>query len=98
MPIIGALEVDDIRRHLCDGDVIEAFIKPGMGRNFDMGGFRIMPQRVACSARDAATENTFVRVGFQLCRLATWGSDPHKAAKSANVGEVFLLACRASKW
>ena len=94
MSIIGLLQVNDIWWDFCNGDVIEAFIKLGVTCNFDTGGFWITPQCVLSGARDTAKENTLARVGFQLGRFLTRRLDPHTAAKSAKIGEVFLLTSR----
>ena len=98
MPIIGLLQVNDIWWDLHDGIIIEAFIKPGVSCNFDAGGFWITPLCVPSSMRNVAKENALARVGFQLGQFATRGLDPHTAAKSAKIGEVFLLTSRAGDW
>ena len=98
MPIIGPLWVNDIWWDLHDRNVIEAFIKPGVSCNFDAGAFWITPLCVPSGARDTAKENTLARVGFQLGRFLTRRLDPHTAAKSAKIGEVFLLASCEGDW
>ena len=90
LTIIRALKVDDIRWNMCNWDVIEAFIEPGMGCNFDPCGFRVTPKCVSGCVRNMTKEDTLARVGFEFGRFPAGRSDPHSAAEGAKVCEVFL--------
>ena len=90
--IICALEVDDIGWNLCDGDVVEPFVKSGMSCCFHSCGFGVTSKCILCCTWHTSKERAFQRVGFKFCRFLSRRLDPNSAPKCLKVGEVFLFA------
>ena len=91
--IICALEVDDIGWNLCDGDVVEPFVKSGMSCCFHSCGLRVAPKNILCCVWHTSKECPFVaRVRLEFCWFLSRRLDPDSAPECLKVGEVFLFA------
>ena len=88
--LLSALEMHNIGRDLIQGQVIHAFIKPGMSGKLDLVCSWVISQDVLGGIRNETKKDAFDGVVAELDFAATRGPNPNSTTKSAEAREILL--------
>lgn len=83
--ILRPVEMDDIGGNICRGEIIHAFVKPGVRSDFYPVGLRVEPEDIPSRAGNETEKNAFARIRAKFSTTTTGRTDPYATTEGPKV-------------